>query len=284
MNNKIIFAVLAVAVVAVVAVMVMRGERNGSDSTNSDPLAVVASPKPTDKNVGRSEAAKLTSDKKLVSSPGHVEVEIDERDLIDEEKIGAITRDLEEMLDDDNRSGILREAERLYRHPEPEVRSRVAFALDWVGLPALPLLTKMLVDPDPEVAEEVQDFWRGTLAEVENEFDKAEMLDAAAEIFGDDITLEFLDDLIIELDMLEEVVALPKLIEMLKRVEDQECVDLLIEAIDSIVASDETPTTKADSLLQALAYQIELEEEAAEDITPAEPITELTNAIVRPRK
>ena len=180
-----------------------------------------------------------------------------------------VTRTLDALLDDDNTAAILREARRLSKHPDPEVRSRVAFAFNWVGVQALPDLTSMLGDPDPDVEDDVRTFWKDRLSEVENEMDKADMLEAAAEVGGDTMSLDFLDDLVMELSMLEEEVALPKLVEMLKRVEDKEQVELLTEAIEAITMPDDSATTKAEAIQQALQYQAALEAERAAEAAEA---------------
>lgn len=182
-----------------------------------------------------------------------------------------VTRTLNALLDDDtDTEAILREARRLSRHPDPEVRSEAAFAFHWVGLQALPDLTKMLGDPDPDVEDDVRTFWKDGVAGIENEADKADMLEAASEVFGDTISLDFLDDLVMELSMLEDDVALPRLVETLKRLEDKEQVELVTEAIEAITMPDEPAVGKAEVLRKAAQFQAELEAERAAEAAEAE--------------
>lgn len=182
----------------------------------------------------------------------------------------VVTRTLNDLLDDDNTEGILQEARRLSKHPDPDVRGEVAFAFSWVGVQALSDLTAMLGDPDPDVESDVRTFWTDLLSEVDNEMDKAAMLEAAADVFGDTISLDFLDDLVMELSMLEEEVALPRLMETLKRLEDKDRVALVIEAIEDITMPDDPATTKEEVLRQAAHYQTELEAELAAEAAEAD--------------
>jgi hypothetical protein len=65
----------------------------------------------------------------------------------------AVTLELDKLLDDEAYDKLVIEAKKLIKHPNPEVRSRVAFALHWAGLQGWRNGASMLGDPDPSVAQ-----------------------------------------------------------------------------------------------------------------------------------
>lgn len=178
----------------------------------------------------------------------------------------AAVKNLDSALDDEDVELILKEVEKLKKHPDPEVRGRVAFALSWTGLKGFSELTSMLIDPDPEVASEALDHWKTVLAEVSNEYDKAELLGTAAKILGGDISDEALFDIIMELSMLEDEYALPQLVVVMQSVSKPDQKEEVIEAIHSTMELDAPSDNEAILATQALeeAKRLAMERAAEE--------------------
>ena len=92
------------------------------------------------------------------------------------DEVDRITKPLDDAMDADYNAAILAQARALMKHPNPEVRKQVVFALDWVGLEALDLITAMLGDPDAEVASEVLDAWSSTISEISDQTAKRNLI------------------------------------------------------------------------------------------------------------
>lgn len=197
----------------------------------------------------------------LVAEPGTTPTDPPQAqppEFLDKDTDAAIAT-LDDFLDDENVAGILRESQRLIKHANPDVRQRVAFALSWIGMPGLPGLTAMLTDPDPEVAANALDYWTVALAEIENEVDKASLLGAAAEAFGENISNDILFDLVMECSMLDSDVALPQLAKMLQTVTKPEQKQEIIEAIHSELSEiEEDPSENEAELLGQVKRELAL--------------------------
>ncbi|MDD4103288.1 MAG: HEAT repeat domain-containing protein, partial [Kiritimatiellae bacterium] len=182
----------------------------------------------------------------------------------------AETRALNDALDDDNVEQALKEARRLIQHPDADVRMEVAFALSWIGMGGLPELTKMLTDPDPEVAAEAFNHWRSGLSELESDLDKAPLLGAAAEVLGADISDEMLFDIVMECAMLENEYALPPLVTLLGSVTKPEHKTEVIDAIHGNMNEIEEPSDNEAELVQQVQAELAIlrEQQAAEAQNP----------------
>lgn len=174
------------------------------------------------------------------------------------------TKTLDEFLDDDKPEQALKEAMRLKNHPLPEVRSRAAFALSWLGIKGLEGLTSMLADPDPDVAEEANGYWKDMLGELESEYDKTSLLVGAAQVYGDKIPVDVLEDVVMELEMLEDVNTIAGLTEILKGLNDPEKIEIVGDAINNMADVDQPDLSKAERLRQAEQVQEEKQREALE--------------------
>jgi len=184
-----------------------------------------------------------------------VVISVGGRDVrLETDDAAVLTQTLNDLLDSDDFKGVLKEARRLRTHPNAEVRSRVAFALSWAGVQALPDLTAMLTDPDPDVAREALDYWKNELADLDSDADKAAMLGSAAKVFGEDISDDFLSDLVMECATLEPEVALPQLSVMLQQVQSKEQIEEVTDAIQAIISADEPATTKDGTVQQINEY------------------------------
>ena len=163
--------------------------------------------------------------------------------------VEAETLELDRLLDDEAYDKLLIEAKKLMKHPDPEVRSRVAFALHWAGLQGLSELTAMLADPDPEVAQEALDYWKTALADIESPADKAAMLDAAYTVTGDHTDVQVLEDLLSEFTFVDdELIAAAHLAEMAGQSKNPAHAEAFIEALDGISQPDETSRTVQEAI------------------------------------
>ncbi len=192
------------------------------------------------------------------------------------EDSAIVTKALDAALDDDDADKILAEAMRLKQHIDPEVRSRVAFALSWLGMRGLTDLTSMLTDPNPDVAAEVLDHWKSSLSEIESESDKAALLGAAAEVLGPEISDEMLFDLMMECSMLENEYALPQLVTLLGSVtkpeQKQEVIDAIHSSMEHENPSDNEEVLSQQALEEAANLARESQAEQQPSATPGEGV------------
>jgi HEAT repeat protein len=83
---------------------------------------------------------------------------------------------LNDSLDTGRLQEALVEARRLINHTDRDVREQVAYALDWIGIDALPELSSMMTDGDTTVAEiAASAFWEN-LYDLEDPEFKGELL------------------------------------------------------------------------------------------------------------
>lgn len=153
---------------------------------------------------------------------------------------GPLLAEIDDLLDDDDYDTLLEHAATLVKHPNPEVRSKLALGLHWAGLRGLAGLTTMLGDPDPEVAQEALDYWKTALADIESSQDRAALLDAAYTVTGDSTSDVLVEDLLSEMMFIDdELVVAAHLIEMAKQSKNPSHHEKFIETMDSISMPDE---------------------------------------------
>ena len=149
-RTVILFAVVCILAAAVAGLYVMKKTGKGSDGGDAPvQKPSVSSVAPGAKDPGRKKATtvkhtQLADNKKSVagkkpSAGKKYVVPVEELDEVD-----RITKPLDDAMESDNNAAILAQAKLLMKHPNPEVRKEVVFALDWVGLEALDLITAML--------------------------------------------------------------------------------------------------------------------------------------------
>jgi hypothetical protein len=186
--------------------------------------------------------------------------------LADDEATKA-TATLDSLLDEGENADALKEAMRLKTHPNPDVRIKAAFALKWLGLEGLEGLTTMLVDPDPDVAEEANNYWKDMLNEIDSDYDKASLLVSAAQIYGKDVPIDILEDIVTELQMLNDQNTIAGLVELLKGVSDPERVQLIGDAINAMADEDSPDLAKEQRLRQAEEIARAIQEQEAYEVS-----------------
>ena len=264
LDNKRLYAVISCVITAVVLCWVLIGHRD----TKAQQQRVVEkrelnakTGKAQDAKTGKAQDAAAKNAAAKVSGKTHAKGSDARTNEVDATDMSFITKDLDNFLDDDNFAGVLREAARLKKNPNPEVRSRVAFALNWTGVKGLAELTSMLGDPDPDVASEAMTYWKMELADVESSADKAALLTAAVDALGPEMDADVFSDLLMEFTMLDEIDAVPNLVELLNRTNDPGQSREIIDTTASIINSDQPMDTK-DKVNRA--FQLWLREKSDE--------------------
>lgn len=180
---------------------------------------------------------------------------------------GALLAKIDDLLDDDDYDKLLDQAAALIKHPNPEVRSKLAFGLHWAGLRGLADLTTMLGDPDPEVAQEALDYWKTALADIESSDDKAAMLDAAYTVTGDFTEDGLVDDLLSEMLFVEdELAAAAHLMEMARQSKNPAHQEKFIETMDSISMPDEESANIQQAINNLNKWASQEKRERAEEV------------------
>ncbi len=271
MRNKIVYSVIGLVVLAFLAFQVLNRntgktvkkgpQQHPSSVTNKVSKVAARSSAATNEVAAPSEAGKKPG-QRMAKRPRSAAPDEADSDA-DYEEAERVTQTLTDLLADNDMEAVLREATRLKKHPNAEVRSRVAFALNWTELGGgLSELTSMLGDPDPEVAREIQGFWKTKVAEIEDSSDKATLLDAAYTTFGDSIDTEFLGDILSEFQTVEERDAVPRLSAMLEHAKNPEHVKEFISAMDAFTQPESMSETKQEALKALKAWEQKM---AAED-------------------
>lgn len=117
------------------------------------------------------------------------------------------------MLDSGDRKGALHAAREM-RFSESRIERRAALAvLGWIGDSALPELTSMLSDPDPEIAEEALDQWRQAMDEMETDDLRCELIIEAAKTFTDE---DLLFSMMLEMTKMDDAVVQKALTDILE--------------------------------------------------------------------
>lgn len=267
-----LYVAMAVLLVVVAGILFYRyRSRQDSPAVPSTQPPVSVRDTPVKKAVPHADAQEQTNAaKKLTAAARRVRPLSGNADT----PADAPTARLDDLLDDDSYDELLVEARKLIKHPDPEVRSRVAFALNWTGLKGLGDLSVMLGDPDPDVAEEARDYWKMVLSEIESPTDKAAMLDAAYTVTGDTTGKEVMEDILHEFSMIEdERVAAAHLIAMSRQSQNPEHTKMFVEAMDGIsMPEDESESvSQAISSLQKWEREKDKEDKAMEDdVKPAQ--------------
>ena len=123
----------------------------------------------------------------------------------------AVIERLQTLLDTRDWPAALAEARRLRNHADPTVRREVLFALHWLGEAAIPDLVRMLVDPDPDIADQAAAFFGMAVEDCDGTGRRAAALALAADVASP----RALDDVLQMLGGLPEQYAAPPVIKLL---------------------------------------------------------------------
>jgi hypothetical protein len=100
----------------------------------------------------------------------------------DQKKVFA----MEALVDEGDERGAIEIARQLIKSEDADVRADVVDTLGWIGVKALPDLTVLLADNDPDVADEAQRKWLESLEEVDDPQARADLLKGAMSLARDE--------------------------------------------------------------------------------------------------
>lgn len=279
-KNHLLIMLAGVVVVAAAAWVMLRtpngapGKDAGTDAnepvrtalTDEAATAVAATADTTlDTTNTGTRAAALTPEEIAKLGEGRIITKNGAKFFLPTSEADKVVRNLDNLLDDEKRDAALAEALRLKTHPDAAVRSKAAFALNWLGVQGLEGLTSMLADPDPEVAKEASDYWKDLLGELESDYDKASLLVAAAQAYGDSIPMDVLEEFVTELQMLDDMNTIAGLKKILEDMKDPAKVALIGEAIDDMAEDSRPDLNQKERLKQADKIMSDILEQLAEE-------------------
>ena len=123
----------------------------------------------------------------------------------------VVVERLQDLLDARDFDAALAEARRLLNHADPTVRREVLFALHWIGEAAIPDMVRMMVDPDPDIADQATAFFGMAVENCDGTARRAAALALAADV----ASKRALDDVLQMLGGLPEQSAAPPIIKLL---------------------------------------------------------------------
>lgn len=118
---------------------------------------------------------------------------------------------MQERLDNNDEAGALKVARTLMKSKEKAVRSQVVSSLGWVGVKALPELSQMLNDGDPDIEREVFQQWTASLNEIESEDMQQQMLISGMQTMQD---LESLEESVMLFSQMDQGLAIRGLVQL----------------------------------------------------------------------
>lgn len=127
--------------------------------------------------------------------------------------VRALSDKMQKLLDDGDESGAQTVARQLMGSEYSEVRRDVIAVFGWVGVKALPDLSRMLADPDPDVARDAFEHWKRAVSEVADDASKAELLTAGMSVLASQSDLEAC---VMEFDSLPDALAVRGLVTLIQ--------------------------------------------------------------------
>lgn len=130
--------------------------------------------------------------------------------LTPEEREAAEMRDL---LDDGQTLAAIRHARNLMDSENRQIRSQVLEVLAWIGHRALPEITEMINDTNPDIAEEAHSAWEQAFSEISGEHRQAAII---AETVPKLKNPDLVSAILLHATELEERIALPMLVKIIE--------------------------------------------------------------------
>lgn len=152
----------------------------------------------------------------------------------------AVVARLQDLLDVQDWDAALVEARRLMKHSDAAVRREVLFAFRWIGEAAIPDMVRMMVDPDPDIADQATVFFGQTIATCDSTARQAAALSLAVGV----ASKRALDPVLQILAGLPEQCAAPPLLKLLAS-DDPEIVAKAQDAL-CFLSGGETHTNAAE--------------------------------------
>jgi hypothetical protein len=152
----------------------------------------------------------------------------------------AVVARLQNLLDVGDFDAALAEARRRMKHSDVTVRREVLFAFHWIGEAAIPDMARMMVDPDPDLADQAAVFFGQAVENCDGTVRRANALALAADV----ASKQALDQVLQMLVGLPEPCAAPPILKLLAS-DDPEVVAKAQDAL-RFLSGGETYTNAAE--------------------------------------
>lgn len=120
---------------------------------------------------------------------------------------------IQNALDKEDLAALLAVLPDASKSPNAEVRNEMVDALGWFGEEAMLELLPFMADRDEDVAQSALDSWTTSLSEIEDEKEKATLIESAMLVIRDEDGLE---SMVMELDDCDELVAMQTVINLIE--------------------------------------------------------------------
>ena len=170
----------------------------------------------------------------------------------------TLAHQLQDALDAEDLKGVLAIYKNASESANPAIRQRMVSALSWFGEKALPELTPFMADADEDVRDDAQQQWSSALSEVEDDRQRAEIVEAAMNVLTDRDTL---DQIVSELNSVPNDIAVSTLVRIITSG----------NATAAVSAREAYEFITGDEYTDANAAQQWLQENQDEDMDPGVP-------------
>ena len=159
-----------------------------------------------------------------------------------------LMKEAERVVEDDDLKGARALAEAALASRNPELRENVVEALGWFGEEAMVELMPFLSDPNEDVADAAKTHWMMGLQEMDDDGEKAGVIEMTLKVLKDN---DMVEDVADELIGIDELAALQVLVNVFEDdTVTQEAKDLLKEVYNSITEEDWSGVDAAEEWLQ----------------------------------
>lgn len=164
------------------------------------------------------------------------------------EKDQALMRQAREAIDNDDLESARALAAEAAASKNDELREMAVEALSWFGKDAMVELMQFMADENEEVAEEAKSGWMSGLQEIEDEGEKAGVIEATMKVINDG---EMLEDIANELIGADDLAAIQVLVDVIEDGGNPAAVKAAKETYNTITGEDWSDVDKAEAWLQA---------------------------------
>lgn len=174
-----------------------------------------------------------------------------------------LMKEAERVVDEDDLQGARALAEAALASGNRELRENVVEALGWFGEEAMVELMPFLSDPDEDVADAAKTNWMMGLQEMDDDGEKAGVIEMTLKVLKDN---DMVEDVADELIGIDELAALQVLVDVLEDENTtQASKDLLKEVYNTITEEDWTGVDAAEEWLQENYEPDEPEDDGPDD-------------------
>ena len=163
------------------------------------------------------------------------------------EKDQALMRQARDAIDNDDLESARALAADAISSQNDELREMAVEALSWFGKDAMVELMPFMADANEEVAEAAKDGWMSGLQEIDDEGEKAGVIEATMKCIRDG---EMLEDISNELIGMDELAAIQVLADIIEEGGNDAAVKAAKETYNTITEEDWSDVDKAEAWLQ----------------------------------